>query len=170
MDQFRSATSGYSASVCSNRQNTMSDQGVDVDFEADYIDGDNEPPRKRGRTQQRTSEHCPYLAEISRKLLDFDFEKVCSVSLSNLNVYGCLVCGKYFQGTLLDIQVSINCCLIFCLYFSPMYLFRSRQAIARLHSLCAARPSRFHQSRIGQGVFASCAHVELSCIFTNVVF
>ncbi|CAI5469424.1 unnamed protein product [Closterium sp. Yama58-4] len=32
------------------------------------------------------------------ELLDFDFEKFCSVSLSNLNVYGCLVCGKYFQG------------------------------------------------------------------------
>lgn len=33
-----------------------------------------------------------------RKLLDFDFEKLCSVSLSNINVYACLVCGKYFQG------------------------------------------------------------------------
>ena len=31
-------------------------------------------------------------------MLDFDFEKVCSVSLSNINIYGCLVCGKYFQG------------------------------------------------------------------------
>jgi len=31
-------------------------------------------------------------------MLDFDFEKLCSVSLSNLNVYACLVCGKYFQG------------------------------------------------------------------------
>jgi U4/U6.U5 tri-snRNP-associated protein 2 len=30
--------------------------------------------------------------------LDFDFEKFCSVSLSNLNVYACLVCGKYYQG------------------------------------------------------------------------
>lgn len=30
--------------------------------------------------------------------MDFDFEKVCSVSLSNQNVYACLVCGKYFQG------------------------------------------------------------------------
>lgn len=30
--------------------------------------------------------------------MDFDFEKFCSVSLSNLNVYACLVCGKYFQG------------------------------------------------------------------------
>lgn len=32
------------------------------------------------------------------QVLDFDFEKFCSVSLSNLNVYACLVCGKYFQG------------------------------------------------------------------------
>ena len=31
-------------------------------------------------------------------MLDFDFEKLCSVSLSHLNVYACLVCGKYFQG------------------------------------------------------------------------
>lgn len=59
---------------------------------------EDEPPRKKGRVQQETSEHCPYLAEINRKLLDFDFEKLCSVSLSNLNVYGCLCCGKYFQG------------------------------------------------------------------------
>ncbi|PWY96962.1 cysteine proteinase [Testicularia cyperi] len=39
-----------------------------------------------------------YLDTVNRSLLDFDFEKVCSVSLSSLNVYACLVCGKYFQG------------------------------------------------------------------------
>ncbi|KAF8347030.1 hypothetical protein F5887DRAFT_958990 [Amanita rubescens] len=39
-----------------------------------------------------------YLDTIKRAALDFDFEKVCSVSLSNINVYGCLVCGKYFRG------------------------------------------------------------------------
>jgi U4/U6.U5 tri-snRNP-associated protein 2 len=27
-----------------------------------------------------------------------DFEKLCSISLSNINVYACLVCGKYYQG------------------------------------------------------------------------
>merc|ERR1712142_1439995 len=27
-----------------------------------------------------------------------DFEKLCSVSLSRINVYACLICGKYFQG------------------------------------------------------------------------
>jgi U4/U6.U5 tri-snRNP-associated protein 2 len=39
-----------------------------------------------------------YLDTVDRKVLDFDFEKLCSVTLSNINVYACLVCGKYFQG------------------------------------------------------------------------
>ncbi len=39
-----------------------------------------------------------YLDTISRARLDFDFERVCSVSLSAQNVYACLVCGRYFQG------------------------------------------------------------------------
>lgn len=43
---------------------------------------------------------CPYLDTINRQLLDFDFEKLCSVSLSRINVYACLVCGKYFQGNI----------------------------------------------------------------------
>jgi len=52
-----------------------------------------------------TRQHAPldgygdlYLDTINRSLLDFDFEKLCSISLSNINVYACLVCGKYFQG------------------------------------------------------------------------
>lgn len=44
------------------------------------------------------SRSCPYLDTINRSVLDFDFEKLCSVSLSHLNVYACLICGKYFQG------------------------------------------------------------------------
>ena len=39
-----------------------------------------------------------YLDTITRSVLDFDFEKLCSVTLSNINVYACLVCGKYYQG------------------------------------------------------------------------
>lgn len=39
-----------------------------------------------------------YLDTIDRSVLDFDFEKLCSVTLSNINVYACLVCGKYYQG------------------------------------------------------------------------
>jgi len=41
---------------------------------------------------------CPYLDQVDRPVLDFDFEKVCSISLSRNNVYMCLSCGKYFQG------------------------------------------------------------------------
>ncbi|KGG52836.1 ubiquitin thiolesterase [Mitosporidium daphniae] len=44
------------------------------------------------------STSCPYLASVDRARLDFDFERICSVTLSNFNIYGCLVCGKYFQG------------------------------------------------------------------------
>ena len=39
-----------------------------------------------------------YLDTIDRTVLDFDFEKLCSITLSNINVYACLVCGRYFQG------------------------------------------------------------------------
>lgn len=39
-----------------------------------------------------------YLDTINRAVLDFDFEKLCSVTLSNINVYACLVCGRYYQG------------------------------------------------------------------------
>lgn len=39
-----------------------------------------------------------YLDTINRANLDFDFEKLCSVTLSSINVCACLVCGKYYQG------------------------------------------------------------------------
>ncbi|EYC17225.1 hypothetical protein Y032_0031g2346 [Ancylostoma ceylanicum] len=52
----------------------------------------------RGNEPAHNSRACPYLDTIDRKVLDFDFEKLCSVSLSHLNVYACMVCGKYFQG------------------------------------------------------------------------
>lgn len=41
---------------------------------------------------------CPFLDTINRNLLDFDSEKLCSQTLSNRNVYVCLVCGKFFEG------------------------------------------------------------------------
>jgi len=44
------------------------------------------------------TQSCPYLDTINRKAVNFDFEKVCSVTLSKHNVYVCLVCGQYFQG------------------------------------------------------------------------
>uniref|UniRef100_A0A0K0DGG1 ubiquitinyl hydrolase 1 n=1 Tax=Angiostrongylus cantonensis TaxID=6313 RepID=A0A0K0DGG1_ANGCA len=63
-------------------------------------DADEDEPSSslRNTEQAHDSRACPYLDTIDRKVLDFDFEKLCSVSLSHLNVYACMVCGKYFQG------------------------------------------------------------------------
>jgi Zn-finger in ubiquitin-hydrolases and other protein len=65
-----------------------------VDEEAK--EDDEEPSITHVEQPQRASDL--YLDTVNRAALDFDFEKVCSVSLSNINIYGCLVCGKYFQG------------------------------------------------------------------------
>lgn len=92
------------------------ERGVDVKLESkikaevnDEEDGENDSedldqPLGSGRTIRTMKSGPPkgysdlYLDTTSRKLLDFDFEKLCSVSLSHINVYACLVCGKYFQG------------------------------------------------------------------------
>ena len=50
---------------------------------------------------------CPYLDTINRTVLDFDFEKLCSVTLTRINVYACLVCGKYFQGNYIFFKIKI---------------------------------------------------------------
>lgn len=41
---------------------------------------------------------CPYLDSVNRQMLDFDSEKLCSQTLTNRNVYVCLVCGKFYEG------------------------------------------------------------------------
>ncbi|CCJ29131.1 unnamed protein product, partial [Pneumocystis jirovecii] len=64
-----------------------------------------------------------YLDTVDRTRLDFDFEKLCSISLSNLNVYACLICGKYFQGLF----------LFFCSLLNE--LGRGRSSYAYFHSL-----------------------------------
>lgn len=69
----------------------------------DLLDDDEDElqrlkPRRPDPSLETRSKLCPYLDTINRHLLDFDFEKLCSVSLTRINVYACLVCGKYFQG------------------------------------------------------------------------
>ena len=60
---------------------------------------DNAPPSELDKiSTKRARTDTLWLDTIRRDLLDFDFEKLCSVSLTNVNVYACLVCGKYFQG------------------------------------------------------------------------
>jgi len=74
--------------------------GDNEDGDDDLIDDDTEHPLRAAIRQNATTEGYDdlYLDTIDRNVLDFDFEKLCSVSLSNINVYACLVCGKYFQG------------------------------------------------------------------------
>ncbi|EUR66869.1 hypothetical protein PFBG_04447 [Plasmodium falciparum 7G8] len=61
-------------------------------------DNTNYDNQKNNLLYKKRNRVCPYLRTINRNLLDFDFEKLCSISLSNLHVYACLVCGLYFQG------------------------------------------------------------------------
>ncbi|KAL7948934.1 hypothetical protein V8C42DRAFT_312710 [Trichoderma barbatum] len=65
-----------------------------------YDEGDDELPMTAPLRQSGPADGYDdlYLDTIDRNVLDFDFEKLCSVSLSNINVYACLICGKYFQG------------------------------------------------------------------------
>ncbi|KAB8110484.1 hypothetical protein EE612_047682 [Oryza sativa] len=68
------------------------------DEEEDEVDNDVRRAPERRPRQVELRRDCPYLDTVNRQVLDFDFEKFCSISLSNLNVYACLVCGKYYQG------------------------------------------------------------------------
>ncbi|KAI0422105.1 hypothetical protein F5X98DRAFT_326863 [Xylaria grammica] len=75
-------------------------EGSVADIEGDHSDFDDDEPAKAPIRQSAPTEGYGdlYLDTIDRNVLDFDFEKLCSISLSNINVYACLVCGKYFQG------------------------------------------------------------------------
>ena len=59
---------------------------------------DDDSPAQPRRPRHAASAACPFLDTVNRSALDFDFEKCCSVTLSPLHCYACLVCGKYFQG------------------------------------------------------------------------
>ncbi|KAG7128925.1 mRNA-splicing protein ubp10 like [Verticillium longisporum] len=73
--------------------------GKSVEEEDEDDDFEDETPAAPIRQSAPTSGYDDlYLDTIDRNVLDFDFEKLCSISLSNINVYACLVCGRYFQG------------------------------------------------------------------------
>ena len=92
------------ASVGSQEYHDAQENGAaehEAGLDEDHDDDDNgesafvAPTRQSAPTEGYND---LYLDTIDRGVLDFDFEKLCSVSLSNMNVYACLVCGKYFQG------------------------------------------------------------------------
>ncbi|CAN0879031.1 U4/U6.U5 tri-snRNP-associated protein 2 [Linum grandiflorum] len=70
---------------------------IDLDENGKSEEKNNEVVRN-GDQLEPCEEDCPYLETVNRQVLDFDLKKLCSVSLSNVDVYACLVCGKYYQG------------------------------------------------------------------------
>ncbi|MES1909507.1 MAG: hypothetical protein MHM6MM_002235 [Cercozoa sp. M6MM] len=66
-------------------------------------EGDDISPMELLRRQQKIaaeqlSNRCPFLDSIDRNALDFDQDPRCEVTMSELNVYVCLVCGCYLAG------------------------------------------------------------------------
>ncbi|XP_072969156.1 uncharacterized protein [Typha angustifolia] len=85
------------------RTRQVNGRGEEKEEEEEEEEDDEEEEEKRKVRSRRDRQvevrrDCPYLDTVNRQVLDFDFEKFCSISLSNLNVYACLVCGKYYQG------------------------------------------------------------------------
>lgn len=67
------------------------------------------------------------LSTINRYLLDFDFEKRCSITNSKFNIYSCLVCGIYLQGKGTSTPAYIhslqeNHCVFICLTTGVIYI------------------------------------------------
>ncbi|GAM18016.1 hypothetical protein SAMD00019534_011910, partial [Acytostelium subglobosum LB1] len=80
-----------------DEDNNKDNDGV-VDNGQDDDDDDAAHINRAKKRMQMTRRDCPYLDTVNRSVLDFDFEKICSISFVNLNVYACLVCGRFFQG------------------------------------------------------------------------
>lgn len=56
----------------------------------DLYDDDDKPLVSKPGRKANVAPICPYVGTVNRERLDFDFEKVCSVSLAANNVYACL--------------------------------------------------------------------------------
>ncbi|KAI9930909.1 hypothetical protein ASPWEDRAFT_101092 [Aspergillus wentii DTO 134E9] len=90
---------GQNVLGASDSEGEVLNEAVQDESESSDIDDDTPAlaaPKRQTQPMEGYSDL--YLDTINRGVLDFDFEKLCSVTLSNINVYACLVCGKYFQG------------------------------------------------------------------------
>ncbi|KAK4458356.1 hypothetical protein QBC42DRAFT_276890 [Cladorrhinum samala] len=99
-DYEKSLTPASTNGDGANNANRETEDGADEDEDDSEQDEVEEVEEKAPIRQAAPTEGYDdlYLDTIDRNVLDFDFEKLCSISLSNINVYACLVCGKYFQG------------------------------------------------------------------------
>ncbi|CAB4054909.1 USP39 [Lepeophtheirus salmonis] len=89
----------------------------------------------------KPSRECPYLDTIDRHVLDFDFEKLCSVSLSRINVYACLV--KRSEYSRLHNYEIIDSSLADIIYvlnpiFSPELIKRLETSSKEVRAYCGS--------------------------------
>ncbi|KAK5662988.1 hypothetical protein OQA88_6402 [Cercophora sp. LCS_1] len=92
-------TSAYENGSESREEPHQNGNGRGAEDEDGFDEEDEDMERAPIRQSAPTEGYSDlYLDTVDRNVLDFDFEKLCSISLSNINVYACLVCGKYFQG------------------------------------------------------------------------
>ncbi|GAA5977734.1 hypothetical protein JCM11641_001393 [Rhodosporidiobolus odoratus] len=73
-------------------------EGEDDDGWVDYDALLRQEHQEQANAQEGKRPKDLYLDTISRPLLDFDFERLCSTTLTHNNIYCCLVCGRYFSG------------------------------------------------------------------------
>jgi len=94
------ASTSFSSFRSSSSDAASTSEPLSPDVKRRKLASDDGPANSSSSSSSssRVSTSTQYLDTINRKVLDFDFEKLCSISLSNMNVYACLICGRYFQG------------------------------------------------------------------------
>jgi hypothetical protein len=93
-------TTSSLVSIVDEQHDVDDDDGDDAADGEEDVDEEFEHLHNPLKRKRQVSTSCPYLDTVDRGMLDFDFQKQCSVTLKTLNVYACLVCGKFFQGAL----------------------------------------------------------------------
>lgn len=72
------------------------------EVEKEYYEGSWVQRNKRMHTSktiiESDEEEQELLKTINKKNLNFDLEKVCSITLLRIGIYCCLTCGKFYQG------------------------------------------------------------------------
>ncbi|WWC87774.1 uncharacterized protein L201_002666 [Kwoniella dendrophila CBS 6074] len=96
--QVNGHTNGDSSAPAVTSAPTLPVASSSAVVQPDSSDDEEEEEQIKHEEEDDGTHRDMYLDTISRQNLDFDFERLCSKSLSNINVYACLVCGKYFQG------------------------------------------------------------------------
>lgn len=81
---------------------TTKDIGSDVSDEEYVIPTNNKKQKLETSGKVEINSDLPasshYLETVNVNDLNFDYDKICLVTLSDVNVYCCLCCGKYVQG------------------------------------------------------------------------